>query len=351
MADEGAPGRQPGDGADPAGREGDAEGAGQHVLGLVGLVDDDHVVLGQHEPAGRHVGAEQVEVDDDHVGLPGPLVGGLGEAAPAARAGLGAGALLGADAHRRPRLRPGLEVELGPVAGLALVRPGQQLGDLGADAPGVRAGQGRRVGLPRRLDRRLPAQVVAPALEHGPGQARAAGRRRRWWAGPCRPAGPAAPWWRWRSPPAAARRRAAPRPGTPTSCRCPCRPGRPAAAPRRTASATASAMATWPGRASPPPSSVAASLCERRLGGVAVDALAPPASAARAAAGPEDRITRTLQAPRTGCTWPRIRGKCSQMGFTSGPARRRRRRRGRCRPRCSGPPAGPGPGGRRSCAG
>ena len=172
--------RQPGHRGDPARGEGDAEGAGHHVGRLVGLVEDHHVVLGQDVAAGRDVGAEEVEVDHDHVGLPGPLVGGLGEARLPAGALLGPRALVGPDAHRRPRRRAGLEGELGPVAGEAVLGPGEEAGDLPADgqAPLARAraavaeAEGGGVGVAVGLGRRLPAEVVAATLEDGPGQPR-----------------------------------------------------------------------------------------------------------------------------------------------------------------------------------
>ena len=173
--------RQPGHRRHPAGREGDAEGARHHVGSLVGLVEDEHVVLGEDVAARRHVGAEQVEVDHDDVGLPRPLVGGLGEAILAAGALLGPGALVGPDAHRRPRRRGRLEVQLGPVAGLAVLGPRQQPGHLAADGAGAgatgvavadRQAQLALVAGPADLQRRLPAEVVAAALEHGPRQPR-----------------------------------------------------------------------------------------------------------------------------------------------------------------------------------
>ncbi len=127
--------RQPGHRRHPSRGEGDPQGAGHHVGRLVGLVEDHHVVVGQDVTAGGDVGAEQVEVDDDHIRLPGPFVGGLGEAALPARALLGPRALVRPDAHRRPRRRAGLEVQLGPVAGEADLPPRQEPGHLPPDGP------------------------------------------------------------------------------------------------------------------------------------------------------------------------------------------------------------------------
>ena len=100
-------------------------------------------------------------------------------------------------------------------------------------------------GLPHPLE----AQVVGPTLEHGQGERPLRGARPGR-AGPCRPAGPAGPWWRWRPPPWPAAT-ARPAPGRPATCRCPCRPGRPGGGRRSMARPTASAISTWPGRASP----------------------------------------------------------------------------------------------------
>ena len=80
---------------EPAGGHLDAGGGGDGVLELVGLVDDDHVVLGQHRAAGGEVQPVEVGVDDDDVGVGGRPPGLLGEAVVALRALAGAGALPG----------------------------------------------------------------------------------------------------------------------------------------------------------------------------------------------------------------------------------------------------------------
>ena len=158
----------------------------------MGLVEDDHVVLGQHDAAAGQVRPVEVGVDDDDVGHRGPLAGGLGEAAPAGRAVVGTRALPRAHAHHVPGPVGGLEAQVGPVAGLRLLRPGHQLAHFLHDALGRRTrrrlrrlallGRGRRrlvgpagplvtqLGLNAtraHLGHPLAADVVAPSLEHG----------------------------------------------------------------------------------------------------------------------------------------------------------------------------------------
>ena len=80
------PAGQPGQVGEAAGAEATAGGVGDDVLELVGLVDHDHVVLGQDRAAGADVEAVEVGVDDDDVGRRGPAAGRLGEALFAERA-------------------------------------------------------------------------------------------------------------------------------------------------------------------------------------------------------------------------------------------------------------------------
>ena len=114
------------------GRDGDpaAEPARRGLLELVGLVEDDGVVVGKHSGAvaalpQREVGEVERVVGDHEVGLRRPGACVLGEArghagAPAAQAAVGADGELGPQSGRR------LRVELGAVAGPRRLDPGQQ---------------------------------------------------------------------------------------------------------------------------------------------------------------------------------------------------------------------------------
>ena len=62
------------------GRDLDAEAGRHHLFELVRLVEDDDVVLGQHDPPAGQVGPVEVGVDHDDVGRGRPVAGRLGEA-------------------------------------------------------------------------------------------------------------------------------------------------------------------------------------------------------------------------------------------------------------------------------
>ena len=234
--------RGDGQGPEPPGTDLEAEAVGHHVLDLVGLVEHHHLVLGQDGATAGEVGAVEVGVDDDDVGLGGPGPGVLGEAVATRRAAEGTRALARRGRHHRPGPEVRLEGQLGPVAGRGVLGPSHQAPHLVGDGGRVRGpdvggrgqavvGVGRvgRSGGQRELGARtadlahpLPADVVAPALEDGEVQVVVGGRGDHA-AGPCRRAGPGAPWWPW--PPRSARRTGRPGPGRRATCRCPCRPG------------------------------------------------------------------------------------------------------------------------------
>ena len=171
---------------------------GHHLLELVGLVEDDHVVLGQHGPPAGQVGPVEVGVDHHHVGRRRAVPGRLGEAAVARGAVEGPRALAGADADHAPGPGAGLEAQIGPVAARRALGPGQQGADLVDQAFGGALGRAsarvRPAGLERlglvpgvagvdaqlgldppapHLGHPLAADVVAPALEHGVGEGEA----------------------------------------------------------------------------------------------------------------------------------------------------------------------------------
>ena len=254
-----------GQGPEPTGADLHPEAVGHHLLDLVGLVEDDHLVGREHGPAAGQVGAVQVGVDHHHVGLGRPGPGVLGEAVVARRAAEGARALAGGGRDHGPGPEVGLELELGPVAGGGVLRPtgpaagpGRRAGPPSTGSPaGHRSSSRRSAGRRRRAGRPAPgwrvscsprppisddplaAQVVAPSLEHGEGEV-AARRPRPPGAGPWWPAGPGGPWWRWPPPPAGRTgRRGSGRPGT---CRCRCRPGPPGAGGSAMARPTAAAI-------------------------------------------------------------------------------------------------------------
>ncbi len=164
------------------------EARGHDLLELVGLVEDDHVVLGQDGPAAGQVGPVEVGVDHDHVGRRRGVAGGLGETVIPRGAVERARALPGSDAHHAPGPGTGLEAEVGPVAGPRRLGPGQERADLVDEAfgsalgpvlvrrfegvglaPGVNAQFGLDAAV-TDLVHPLPADVVAPPLEHGIGE-------------------------------------------------------------------------------------------------------------------------------------------------------------------------------------
>ncbi len=52
-----------------AGREFDSRGGSDNVLELVGLINDDDLVLGKHGAVGREVHSVEMEIHDDNIGL------------------------------------------------------------------------------------------------------------------------------------------------------------------------------------------------------------------------------------------------------------------------------------------
>ena len=213
-------------------------GRGDPVHQVVRLVDDDHVVLGQHVDVGGGVDRQQ-RVVGHHDVRPGRRVPRpLGETAGAERAALRADALLRAHRDLAPGRLGHAGHQLVPVAGRGLLGPLVQPLDL----PSQRRG-GASVG---RVEQRvlrvlghaaaLPvqAQVVAPALQDGEGRLPAEQRRQGRGpgaAGRGRSAGAAARWWRWPPRPCCpwSARAAPPGPGRPATSRCRCRPARPGA--------------------------------------------------------------------------------------------------------------------------
>ena len=129
--------------------------AGDPVDQLVRLVDDHHVVLGQHRAALERVDGEQRVVGDDDVRPPGLCLGLLGEAVVADRAARRPQALPGADRHLPPRRLGHAGDELVAVAGLGVAAP---LVDVLDRRPSADTAKGRRA------DRRRPRRPVAGQL-------------------------------------------------------------------------------------------------------------------------------------------------------------------------------------------
>ena len=148
------------------------------VLELVRLVDD-HEIVGRKQRGSQQVQHQQVGVDDDDVGALGPLAGRLGEAGPALRAALAAGALRGVDAQALPHSRRQFPVHLGPVAGDRQVGPPEQSREVLVGA-GCTVRRARRAEFELqagagRLGHELPADVVGAPLQHGPAERPPAG--------------------------------------------------------------------------------------------------------------------------------------------------------------------------------
>ena len=110
-----------------------AHGVAHHVLELVCLVEDHHIVVRQDRSVAGHVEPVQEGVHDGDICNRGAGASGLGEALCTHRAALAARALLAADAHLGPRPVRGGPVELGLVAGLGDSGPVGQPLDLHAD--------------------------------------------------------------------------------------------------------------------------------------------------------------------------------------------------------------------------
>ena len=148
------------------------EGVGGGGDELVGLVDDDRVVLGQDLRTGEGVQGQQRVVGHDDVGVLGLLPGELTEAVDAVRA-LRTEALAGADADLAPGPVADGERHLVAVAGGGGRGPLPELHHLRADHRGRPVPQLVLLGLAgtRPLVQLLQAHVVAPALGQGEGRA------------------------------------------------------------------------------------------------------------------------------------------------------------------------------------
>ena len=97
-------------GAEAPRRDLNPEARGHDLFELVRLVEDHHVVFGRDDAAAGEMRPVEVGVHHDDIGDRSPFSGGLGEAAPARRAVVGAGAFPWADTDHVP----------GPVGGLKL---------------------------------------------------------------------------------------------------------------------------------------------------------------------------------------------------------------------------------------
>ena len=140
----------------------------RHPVGqLVRLVDDDHLVLGQHAGRARGGDAEHRVVGDDDVGLPRRGLRLLGEALGEHRA-LAAEALQRGDGDLPPGPVGDAGHEVVAVPGVGLVGPLPQAQDLLAEALGQRGrarcapGRGAR---PRR--RGPPGRTACPCRRRG----------------------------------------------------------------------------------------------------------------------------------------------------------------------------------------
>ena len=160
-----------------AGRgHGDPVEVGGVVGQPVGLVDHDHVDLGQHHPGGvRHrpqlqLEQEQVVVGHDHVDIAGLLPGPLGEAALVEAAALLPGAVLAAGRDQVPDVvaDPGRGVKAAPGR-----RVGRPHGHLESRLLGRR---GRQLGRSHQRLHAGEAGVVGPAHGQGRGGAEGVGQ-------------------------------------------------------------------------------------------------------------------------------------------------------------------------------
>ncbi len=135
------------------------------------LVDDQHLVAGQHRRALDGVDGEERVVGDDDVGELGPLPGGLGEALRAVRALARAETLAGGDGDLGPGAVGHTRGQVVAVAGLGVRGPVAQPQQILAELAG-RGGRLERVEEPLFLLLRHPlmepvqAHVVRAALEH-----------------------------------------------------------------------------------------------------------------------------------------------------------------------------------------
>ena len=145
----------------------EADGPRQDVLGLVGLVEDGHVVFGEDRPLAGYIDPVEVEVGHHHIGEGGSGSGVLGEAVVTAGASCRSGTLGRSDADRRPGGRRRLHRQVGSVAGGSLLGPGRDsgqvldIGRLGQPVELLLVTGGSR----RQFVQPLPAQVVRASLE------------------------------------------------------------------------------------------------------------------------------------------------------------------------------------------
>ena len=132
----------------------EAERVGRGGFEVMGFVDDQVVVFGQHAAAGGHIREQQGMVDDQQVGALGGLAGAVegAGAAGALHAHFGLAAFVfGGDADPDVALRRAVEVDLIAVAAVAELQPDQHLGQhahlvdvvRAALAQGFPAGAGR----------------------------------------------------------------------------------------------------------------------------------------------------------------------------------------------------------------
>ena len=138
---------------------------GEDVLGLVGLVEHEHVVIAEDRAIGGQVQAVEVEVDDRDVGAERIVAGLLGEAGRTARAAVAARAFARSDADRLPGGRRRGEVELGLVAGRGLLRPRPHPRQLLGGGPVGCDVEGELLARPIELGEALDADIVGAALQ------------------------------------------------------------------------------------------------------------------------------------------------------------------------------------------
>ncbi len=133
----------------------------------MGLVEHHHLVERKHRGITSQMGGVKVHVGDHHVHVGCSVPGKLGKAVVPGRAAGAPGALVGADAHKSPRLGRGLEAQLSAIPGGGVLGPGNEPAYLILEAR--RAGFRQLPLLPTRhhLAKALAAQVVGSALEHG----------------------------------------------------------------------------------------------------------------------------------------------------------------------------------------
>ena len=123
-----------------SGRHLRTERSDHHVLDLVGLVEDHHVMLGEYGALAGEMGPVEMGVDHDDVGRRRLVPRRLGEALLSRGAPVRPGTLPRSDAHHGPGPRAGLEVQLGPITALRPGAPAEEAAGLrghAADGPGA----------------------------------------------------------------------------------------------------------------------------------------------------------------------------------------------------------------------